>query len=109
MLILGHICEIYFNITAGKLGGPFLTRAEVLKSGQCHWFKITATERDLGYKSYMDSKTGFANMAKWFAERDPDLKRKRSFAERWSGMILIGGFIVSILALSLIFVSLGGR
>lgn len=97
MLLLGRICEIYFELTAGKLGGPFLTRAEVLKSGQNHWFKIDRAEKDLGYKSLIDSKKGMENLAKWYHERDPDAQRERSFFERYSGLLSIALAVIVLL------------
>ena len=108
MLLLGRICEAYFVATSGQLGGPFLTRAEVLKSGQNHWFKITRAEKDLGYKSYMDTRKGMNDLAAWFGEHDPDAKRNRSFFERWGGLIAIILAVIVVLGLFFYFLAIIG-
>ncbi|KAI9032273.1 3-beta hydroxysteroid dehydrogenase/isomerase family-domain-containing protein [Hyaloraphidium curvatum] len=86
MIGFGYLNELFCNLHGGRLGGPFLTRAEVVKSGQNHWFRTDRARLDLGYEPAFGSREGMAKLAVWYAERDPDAKRDRSAWERWNGL-----------------------
>lgn len=47
-----YLCALFMEIVHRCIGTfePLLTRAEVLKSGVCHWFRIDKARRDLRYQ-----------------------------------------------------------
>ncbi|KAJ3341152.1 hypothetical protein HDU93_005561 [Gonapodya sp. JEL0774] len=74
MYRIAHVLELSY-----KLISPFvsyyppillLTRSEVLKSGQHHWFRIDKIRRELGYESVTGTLEGFQAIVKYLEVAD---------------------------------------
>lgn len=70
MIKIAYICEYVHRLSlVGKLFGlpavpPFITRAEVFKSGETHYFKITKAKKELLYNPTISSVEGSIELGK---------------------------------------------
>ena len=102
MLGLGWLLE-YIHYGAKSFGihfEPFLTRAEVLKVGFSHYFKIDRAKKDLGYQPKFGSKVGGERIANYYKIKslDDNVYFFRISSWYWWPLCLLGMGLTGFLA-----------